>query len=150
MRLLALDFGSRTGWAVGNSQGVDCSGWWDIKPGRGDSPGMRYLKLRGRLVEVRFPFNDISMVCYEQAHHRGGAATEYAAGCVATVQAWCAELGIQHCSVHSATLKLHATGSGRASKADMVAAATKLLGRKVTDDNEADAICLLDYQRGRV
>jgi Holliday junction resolvasome RuvABC endonuclease subunit len=149
MRLLALDFGSRTGWAVGNSQGVDCSGWWDIKPSRGESQGMRYIKLRCSLQLVNQAHPGLGLVVYEQAHHRGGAATEYAAGCVATVQAWCAELGIQHCSVHSATLKLHATGNGRASKADMVAAASKLLGRKVEDDNEADAVLLLDYQRAR-
>jgi Holliday junction resolvasome RuvABC endonuclease subunit len=105
---------------------------------------MRYLHLRAQLQRVRAAYPDLAAVFYEQAHHRGGAATEYAVGCVATVQAWCAEHGIEHAAVHSATIKKHATGKGNAPK-DAVIAAMRRRGFAPTDDNEADALALLDW-----
>ena len=105
---------------------------------------MRYLHLRAHLQRVRAAYPDLAAVFYEQAHHRGGAATEYAVGCVATVQAWCAEHGIEHAAVHSATIKKHATGKGNAGKQEMVAA-MQALGFRPEDDNEADALALLDW-----
>ena len=143
MRTLALDMGSRCGWAIGKA-GEVCSGVWDIAPRRGESPGMRYLHLRAHLQHVRAAYPDLAAVFYEQAHHRGGAATEYAVGCVATVQAWCAEHSLEHAAVHSATIKKHATGKGNASKDEMVASA-RARGHTPVDDNEADALGLLDW-----
>ncbi len=141
--ILALDMGSRCGWAIGK-EGDVCSGVWDIAPRRGESPGMRYIRLRARLQEVRTAYPDLAAVFYEQAHHRGGAATEYAVGCVATVQAWCAEHGIEHSAVHSATIKKHATGKGNAGKGEVIAA-MRAAGFKPSDDNEADALALLAW-----
>lgn len=148
MRALALDMGSRCGWAIGKAgevcAGQVCSGVWDIAPRRGESPGMRYLHLRAQLQSVRAAYPDLAAVFYEQAHHRGGAATEYAVGCVATVQAWCAEHGLEHAAVHSATIKKHATGKGNAPK-DAVMGAMRRRGFTPADDNEADALALLDW-----
>ena len=148
MRALALDMGSRCGWAIGKAaeqgSGQVCSGVWDIAPRRGESPGMRYLHLRAHLQRVRAAYPDLAAVFYEQAHHRGGAATEYAVGCVATVQAWCAEHGLEHAAVHSATIKKHATGKGNAPK-DAVMGAMRRRGFTPADDNEADALALLDW-----
>lgn len=150
MRVLALDFGGRTGFAVGDSKvqakvpGIFHSGTWDIAPRRGESPGMRYLHLRAELEKVLAAFPDLKVVAYEQAHHRGGAAVEYAVGCATTLQAWCAEKRLEHVPVHSATIKKHATGKGNAKKPDMMNAAMAR-GWKPSDDNEADALWLLDH-----
>lgn len=143
MSALALDMSSVCGWAVG-VPGKVSYGVWQLAPRRGESPGMRYLRLRARLHALRAKHPDIAVVFYEQAHHRGGAATEYAVGCVATVQAWCAEYGIEHAAVHSATIKKHATGKGNAPK-DAVMAAMRRRGFEPIDDNEADALALLDW-----
>ena len=148
MRVLALDFGGKTGWAVGSVSEVPTFGTWHIAPARGDSPGVRYINLRANLAKVLAGFGKIDLVCYEQCHHRGGAATEYAAGCATHVQAWCAENGIAHTSVHSATLKVHATGSGRAYKDAMGRAATAKwdkLPLAQADDNAIDALWVLDW-----
>jgi len=148
MRIAALDLGGTTGWAIGTNGKVQASGTIDLVPRRGESPGMRYLRLRAFLEDMRRGFPDIALVGYEAAHHRGGAATEYGVGCATTVQAWCAERGIEHQAVHTATLKKGITGNGRASKAEMVAAATVRLepgAAPPRDDNEADAICLCVY-----
>ena len=145
--VLGLDLASRTGWAVATPLRVQAFGYWDIAPRRGESPGMRYIRLRGNLVEVHRAHPDLRLLAYEQAHQRGGAATEYAAGCVATVQAWCAELGIEHVAVHSGTLKRDATGAGNAKKPEMIAAARRIPGLELVplSDDEADAIHLTQY-----
>jgi len=143
MRILSLDFGSRCGWAISDGNDVE-SGVWQIAPQRGESPGMRYVRLRGCLNTLLAAYPDLAAVYYEQAHHRGGAATEYAVGCATASQAWCAEKGIDHAAVHSATIKKHATGRGNADKAAMLAA-MQAKGHAVTDDNEADALALLHW-----
>lgn len=142
METLALDLGSTTGWAVSPRE----SGTWDLRPRRGDSPGMRYILLRQRLQAVLDAHPSLKLVVYEQPHNRGGAATEYAYGCVATLQAWCAEKGIDHTGVHSATLKKAATGRGNAKKPEMIALAkSKWPDIRIVGDDHADALHLWQY-----
>lgn len=147
MTTLGLDLASRTGWAIGTPSGILAFGHWEIAPRRGESPGMRYIRLMSYLREIRTAYPLLGFVAYEQAHARGGAATEYAAGCVATVQAFCAEHRIEHAAVHSSTLKKHATGSGRAEKGVMLQQARALVTGTVENDDQADAIHLAEYAR---
>lgn len=141
MKILALDLGTKTGWAVNQPPN---SGVQNFALGRGESPGMRYLKfgawLRKMLASTR-----PDLVVHEQAHHRGGAATEVAAGFVTHLQSIVAELGYNLSNVHTATIKRHATGKGNANKEAMVEAFKKRFGYEPLDDNEADACWLLDY-----
>lgn len=140
--ILALDLGTSCGWALATGtmpmmeSGVQV---FDVK--RGESPGMRYLRFRRWLEDMT---RQATLVVYEQTHHRGGAATEVAAGFATRVQEICAANGIQHTTVHSQTLKKWTTGRGNANKAAMVVAVTNRW-RLVVDDNEADAIALLHY-----
>lgn len=84
------------------------------------------------------------LIVYEAAHHRGGAATEIAAGLATRVQEFCARHRIEHASVHSATLKKATTGKGNADKAAMLEAVAKRW-KAVESDDEADAIALLHF-----
>ena len=120
------------------------SGWQNFALKRGESPGMRFLMFRQWLA-VMLGVNRPDVVVYEQAHHRGGAATEVGVGLTTRVQEECASRDIPYAAVHTATLKKWATGSGRASKQDMMARASEIAGRDIPSDDEADAICLLDY-----
>jgi len=143
--VLALDFASVTGWAIGHlGAGVHFSGTWDIRPRRGESPGMRYIHLRRKLEEIIAAYPDIILVVYEQAHNRGGAPTEYGHGCVAILQEWCAQRNLNFHPIHSSTLKKFATGKGNANKEAMMGAATAR-GWRFADDNECDALWLLEY-----
>jgi len=140
MIILGIDGGSKCGWAVRSDDGTYASGVWDLKPPRGSSPGMRYIYLRARLEEVRRAYPALGLVAYEQAHQRGGAATEYALGVVTHIQSWCAAHGLDHMKVHSATVKKVATGKGGASKAAMIEAAiARWPGWTPATDDEADA-----------
>ena len=141
LNVLALDLATVTGWASNNPRQ---SGTYTFDVKRGESPGMRFLRCNNWLKEIYELLKPLEVIAYEQAHHRGGAATACCVGLVATVQAFAAEKGIELMPIHTATLKKFATGSGRASKDDMITAA-KNLGWDPVDDNEADAELLLEY-----
>ena len=142
MNILGLDMATRTGWAC-NIHGRR-SGVIEFAVKRGESPGMRFLRCRSWLNEMLKLLERIDLIAYEQAHHRGGAATACCMGLVTEVLAFAAAHGIELMPVHSATLKKFATGNGRASKTDMIKAA-KERGWSPVDHNEADAALLLEY-----
>lgn len=148
MNILALDLGTKTGWALSEHGRIESGVQvFDVK--RGESPGMRYLRFRHWLpiAALRGHLPSVSLIVYEQTHNRGGAATEVAAGFATRVQEYCADMGIEHAAVHTATLKKFTTGKGNADKLTMYVAA-KARGwthGNLTDDNEVDAICLLRY-----
>ena len=142
MKILAIDPGTHSGWAYWDGQHLESGVQvFDLK--RGESPGMRFLMFRSWLY--KFPQPDLYI--YEQAHHRGGAATELLLGMTTRIQEQAAEVGRDYVSIHSATLKKWSTGSGRASKQDMIDAAEDRRGLDVHDDNEADAILLCLWAR---
>ena len=143
MKILALDLATKTGWALRSNGHVESGVQvFDLK--RGESPGMRFVRFRRWLYQMLESFEAGDVVAFEQAHHRGGAATQLCVGMSTRVLEACAELGLEHTSVHSATLKKFATGSGRASKEEMLATARARWPEVKTHD-EADARHLLQY-----
>jgi Holliday junction resolvasome RuvABC endonuclease subunit len=142
MKILALDTGTRTGWAIIDGGRVFESGVQDFSKRRGESNGAMFLRFRAWLADMLYMQGHIKFVCYEQAHHRGGAATEICVNLTGRVQEECAARCIEFVGIHTATLKKWACGSGRADKTDMTTAAIKRLGRVPIDDNEADAVLL--------
>lgn len=150
MTILALDLGTKTGWALTDYRGgvrADRaeSGVQTFDVKRGESPGMRYVRFTRWLPVMGL---HCSLLVYEQTHQRGGAATEVAAGFATRVQEFCARENIEHTAVHSGTLKKFATGKGNAGKREMWAAAReKWPDRDFIDDNEIDALWILEYAR---
>jgi crossover junction endodeoxyribonuclease RuvC len=145
MKILALDLGTKTGWAIGNKDGTSFyHGVQDFSLKRGESPGMRYLRFDTWINDMLCQ-NSPDYVIYEMPHHRGGHATAVLGALVGILLKVCANLGVNHTQVHSSTLKKFATGSGRASKDDMVNQVLTSYKIMVTDDNEADAIHMWHY-----
>lgn len=142
MRILALDMATTTGWAAKTETGVT-SGTHKLTLRRGESEGMRFLRFRAWVKDI-LELVQPDVVAYEAPHHRGGHATALAVGLRTILLAEVASRGIEHTSVHTATLKKHATGNGRASKDEMIAAACQL-GYAPSDDNEADALHVLHW-----
>jgi Holliday junction resolvasome RuvABC endonuclease subunit len=147
--ILTIDPGTSCGFAIGTTAGqhtVMSSGVWDLKPMRGESDGMRFNYLRSKLHIMHRAYPKIDLVCYEDAFQIGLKARQLYDGYVTHIQSWCADKNINYTKVHAMTLKKHATGSGRASKADMRAAALKRGFVLNTDsDDEVDAIWIFDY-----
>lgn len=141
MNLLAIDPGTHCGWASLSNGHVE-SGVHDFALGRGDSPGMRFLRFRNWLADM-LTMTKPGRVIYERAHMRGGFATDLLVGLTTRIQEMCAEKGIECEAIHSATLKKGVTGSGRADKGAIMRVMSEEFGRKITDDNEADALGLL-------
>lgn len=148
MRFLALDLGTKTGWAWRSDSGKIESGVEVFDVRRGESRGLRYLRFRNWLEEM-IRLVKPACISYEQFHMRGGAATEVAAGFATRVQEVAGIHTLEYVAVHSATIKKSATGKGNAKKPDMIEAAIKKwpeLGEAGDpDDNEVDARWLLEY-----
>ena len=140
--VLAIDPVTSCGWAVLDWAGNRVSsGVWDLAPRRHEGGGMRYLRLRRYLSQVRATFQ-LDAIGYEEvARHRGVAAAHVYGGIVAGVQEWAEHNRIGYRGFTVGTVKRTATGRGNASKSDMIAAAVERFGipGESTDD-EADAL----------
>ncbi len=141
MVILALDLATRTGWAVVRDGRVVESGVQTFDKRRGESNGVLFLRARKWLSEFGYPTRP-DLIAYEQAHFRGGAATEICVGLQTRAQEVAAEWGVESAPVPTSTLKKWATGVGRAEKPAMIAWAAARIGRQPEDDNEADAIAV--------
>jgi Holliday junction resolvasome RuvABC endonuclease subunit len=139
-----MDCGTKTGWAVMKDKKIIESGVQDFSKKRGESNGIMFLQFRHwfKTLLASLGVDRLTLIVYEQAHMRGGAATEICVGLQTRVQEIAAEHGILCAPVHSATLKKYSTGSGRGDKSGMIKRAKEILGREPIDDNEADATCL--------
>ena len=148
MIVLALDLGTRLGWALG-ADGMLASGVEDLAPQRMrrfESSGMKWLRLRGVLDKLHGQVpGGVSLVVLEEVRrHLGVDAAHAYGGALAVVSAWCEERKVPMTSTPVATIKKHATGKGNAKKEAMIEAA-KARGWLPADDNEADAQWILDH-----
>ena len=104
---------------------------------------MKWLEFKKTLSSF-LKQNPTDLIVYEDAHHRGKAATASGYGYIACIQMVAATHGIEVESRHSASIKKWATGKGTASKKQMVEACEKKFGYKPETDDEADAIWIMD------
>lgn len=143
--LLALDLGTNTGWALASRDGIITSGTELFKPQRFEGGGMRYLRFKRWLTEVKHCAGGIDAVFAEEVRRHAGVDAAHAyGGFLATLTAWCEHHNIPYQGVPVGTIKKHATGKGNASKEQMIAA-VQLRGHAPVDDNEADALALLHW-----
>ena len=149
--ILALDLGTTTGWAVRLPDGSITHGVIRFQPQRFEGGGMRYLRFRRWLDEIRetsgaqAALSGLGSIYFEEVRrHLGVDAAHAYGGFLATLTSWCEHHAIPYQGVPVGTIKRYATGKGNAGKAEMIAAA-RSQGHAVTDDNEADALALLSW-----
>jgi Holliday junction resolvasome RuvABC endonuclease subunit len=141
--ILAFDLGTLTGWALATGDGGITSGTESFKPQRFEGGGMRYLRFKRWLTEIKQCADAIDLVVFEEVRRHAGVDAAHAyGGFLATLTAWCEHHQIPYQGVPVGTIKKHATGKGNASKDDMINAA-RARGFQPCDDNEADALALL-------
>ncbi|MFX3544403.1 crossover junction endodeoxyribonuclease RuvC [Ralstonia mannitolilytica] len=143
--ILALDLGTTTGWALRGSDGNITSGSESFRPQRFEGGGMRFLRFKRWLTELKTVADGIDALHFEEVrrHVSTDAAHAYG-GFLATLTAWCEHHQIPYQGVPVGTIKKHATGKGNAGK-DEVIAAMSARGHAPGDDNEADALALLHW-----
>ena len=141
MRILAIDPGTKCGWAMG----ADESGVWDLAVQRHESGGMRFVRLRRHLEELL----PLDLIVYEEVHrHLGTHAAHIYGGIIAIIQSFGEDHAIEFRGCPVGTLKKFSTGSGRDNKDDMMGAAQRFFPHAaIVDDNHADALCLLRWAR---
>jgi crossover junction endodeoxyribonuclease RuvC len=143
--ILALDLGQKTGWAVRNTEGAIASGTVEFKPGRFEGGGMVYLRFRAWLQEVDETAGGIATAYFEEVRfHAGVTAAHFHGGFLAHLTAWAEMNKIPYRGVPVGTIKRHVTGRGNASKEEVITGVRRL-GFDPVDDNEADALALLDW-----
>jgi len=141
--ILALDLATTTGWAL-YASGRIVSGSTCFKASRYEGGGMRFLRFRREFLHN---FRSVREVWFEEVRrHEGVDAAHVYGGLLATLTAWCEEHSIPYCGVPVGSIKKHITGKGNANK-QLVIAAIKAKGFNPADDNEADALAILDLVR---
>jgi crossover junction endodeoxyribonuclease RuvC len=138
--LLALDLGTKTGWATRSNAGVS-HGTQSFANDRFSGGGMRYLKFEKWLMSLPKP----SQVVFEEVRrHAATDAAHVYGGLMATLTKWCESEGIPYQGVPVGTIKKFWTGKGNGKK-DVMIAEAKRRGFNPQDDNDADALALLHY-----
>ena len=149
--MLALDLGTTTGWALSLPDRRVTHGNVNFKPQRFEGGGMRYLRFRRWLDELltmvapSSSLQGLGAVYFEEVRrHLGVDAAHAYGGFLATLTGWCEHQKIPYQGVPVGTIKRHVTGKGNACKSEMVSA-VRARGYPVADDNEADALAVLDW-----
>lgn len=141
-RILALDPAALCGWAHFDGKTIT-SGTWTLHKGQNEANGMRLLRLKTRLSE-RLD-SGVDLVVYEyNPFLRGRNAVQRAGEMAGVIKVWCEGLGLNYADYSAAAVKEYATGKKKADKDAMVHACIHKFGIEPTDDNEADAVALLN------
>ena len=139
MKILAIDPASILGWAISNTE----FGIWDLKTRKDESMGMKLIRLKHKLNEIHV-IEKINVVVYERP---GGLHTNsiiHQSKLIAVIETWCEENKIEYRAYSSTEIKKFATGKGNAGKPAMIESARVKLNYQGNDDNEADALWLLN------
>jgi Holliday junction resolvasome RuvABC endonuclease subunit len=149
MKILALDPATKCGWA----HTFGTLGTWDLSVRRDESSGMRLIRLRGKLNEIRDAVG-VDLCVFESARHSAPkmqGALVVQAELQSVIKMWCEDNHIEYRGYSPSELKKHATGKGNANKDAMrTAANAKWPEIRFTDDNAIDAMWLLDMARAQL
>ncbi|MBF0341347.1 MAG: hypothetical protein HQL95_10360 [Magnetococcales bacterium] len=143
--ILALDLGSKMGWALRQADGTVTCGTVEFRPGRFEGGGMAFVRFKKWLNEVIRFAGPIGSVFFEEVRaHAGVTASHVYGGFLSHLSAWAEEAEIPYQGVPVGTIKRHATGKGNASKEEVIEAMRRK-GHNPADDNAADALAILHW-----
>jgi Holliday junction resolvasome RuvABC endonuclease subunit len=141
--ILALDLGATTGFAIAGADGGITSGTAEFRLDRWQSGGMRFLRFKRWLTEMKHQAGGFDLVVYEQVRNHAGVDAAHAfGGWLAILTAWCDHHDIAYQGVPVGTIKRFIARKGNADKAAVIAA-VRARGFNPQDDNEADALAIL-------
>ena len=148
-KILALDLGTNTGWALFQQNKINAgyqvfSGTINLKNDRFQGGGMRFLRFRNWLDDINDSEAITSVYFEEVRRHVGTDAAHVYGGFLATLTSWCEDHNLPYQGVPVSHIKRHVTGKGNASKQEVIKA-IEVIGYRPKDDNEADALALLEF-----
>lgn len=149
VNILALDLGTKTGFALRRRDGSTRHGTEVFTPRKSWSEGQKWARYRAWLAGFIHE-EQIHRVVYELVirHEVKGRPLWDAAHAYGAFQAIthmvCDGFNVTATGVNLATVKKSFTGSGRANKTDMIAEA-RARGFRPESDNDADALAILHW-----
>ena len=135
-QILSIDPATNSGWAFSISE----YGTKKLKKSKKEHMGHKLIEFEHW---VRFMMKKSDLVVTELPVTRYAAATIHHSKLVGIIEKVAAEFSKPYFVFDPKTVKKFATGSGVASKIDMIEQAKKVFGYVGEDDNEVDAIWLL-------
>lgn len=139
--ILALDPAAQCGWAHSNGQ----SGTWNLAALGSSSRDAQLAAFRDRLLEVFADWGFAKIVYEEASFGSNNPATRQAhSEKIGVIKLVAIDVGARVVGYVPTTLKKFATGNGLAKKDQVMAACKRVLGIEPRDDNEADALWLLE------
>ena len=142
IRILAIDQASNCGWAMDK----DIYGTWDFNTRKDESLGMKWLRFRAKLKEVT-EIQGTNVIAYERPAGQHANSIIHSAKMIAIIETFCEENKIDYRCFSASEVKKFATGKGNAGKPLMISSAKEKLGYEGNDDNEADALWILELTK---
>ena len=146
--VLALDLGTKLGFAIRHGNGRIESGARDFSPEPHEGDGLRFLRFRAWLHDTKRRLEaageTLALIRYERVDFMqyGAHAAHIYGGNWATVTMWAEHHGIPYRGVATGTIKRAIAGSGRAKKPAVIAA-IRAMGFRPESTDEADALAVL-------
>jgi len=142
IKILAIDPASILGWAVSRTM----YGIWDLKTRKDESMGMKLIRLNSKLNEIHSQY-PLDLVVYERPGGFHTVAIIHQSKLIGKIEEWCEANKVEYRGYSSKEIKKYATTKGNAGKPAMILAARLKLGYPGKDDNEADALWLLELAK---
>ena len=140
--ILALDLGTKTGYALRKRDGKISHGTEDFSPHAAWAPGQKWLRYRAWLSRLIVD-NNVNQIVYEDVkNHVGVLAAHAYGGWLAMVEMVAGQHNVELVPVGVGTIKRYWTGRGDATKDEMIAIARER-GFRPSTDNAADALAIL-------
>lgn len=142
MTICALDLATTTGYAS-VSHGIVMSGTFKCRQSSKEPWGLCFLRFKRFLREWLIQEKPEQLWYEDVRRWSSGDAAKAYCGLRAVMLMECEAHGVEVVGAAVGTIKKHATGSGKASKQQMIDAAWTRWKIKTTSDDEADALAVL-------
>lgn len=142
--ILALDLGTKTGYAVRRRDAKLLHGTEDFTPRASWAPGQKWQRFRSWLSTM-ITENNVTQIAFEDVKRHAGTDAAHAYGaflCLVQMAADSHRTALLPVGV--GTIKKHWTGKGNADK-DAMKAEARRRGFKPVDDNDSDALAVLSW-----
>jgi len=140
MKILSIDPATKCGWATNSPRAC---GVWDLSVKSDESDGMRLIRFESKLSEFCLT-NAPKLITFERPGGKFTKPIMTQSEIIGTLKAFCIKHKIEYRAYSSTEIKKHATGKGNANKQAMIDAAKDKLSYAGNNDNEADALWLLN------
>lgn len=139
--ILSLDLGTKFGWAL-SVDGHITHGTIKLQEKTKERKGVRYLNFYNECE--KFFDTEVEVIYYEQVRrHMGTNAAHMYGAWLGILEMLAYSYDVPLIGVEVKTIKKHITGNGNAKKEDIIEAVQEL-GFDPMDDNDADALALLN------